>query len=1393
MLGVHFMSDGSYPGRHVAESQEAAGRRGVRQDYYSRAVEAGEPPGRWCGPGLADLGLELGHEVTNEQMQTIYTALCHPETGEALGTPMRHYASPGENLVKVAERRGVDLPEDLAPEAVRAALGARKITDSLVEARVGALVQPEELASMKRQASKAQRHARSFADITASPDKTWSIFHAAAEATGNVAVAEQIEAAQEDGRQAALEVLMREAGLSRAGYHGKKTGGRSSGRWVDGRSWIVASFTHHLSREGDPQLHTHLAALNRVRCEDGVWRALDGDLIDRARPLAAAVYERASEESLARRLGVSFVTSPDGKSRRIVGVDQETIDLFSKRSASINARVDEWAKAYEQRNGAPPNERQIDAAARKIAMTKRRSKPVEMDARANSLAGWDRELSGSRGKRLRDVMTGVTKAGQRAEASRSGRVPAIDAEAVTAAAVAEVGRVRTHWTRYDLASEINRCLPDDLGGMAPKDVDALLERLTDRALRRPEVSLLTAPDVIGEVPPELCRGDGHSIYSPRDDQLFGLTATLSQEQRLVGRALAKAAPVMSVDRARAMVEASGLRADQQAAVAGVLSSGRSLEVLIGPAGTGKSYSVATLAKFWERQVGRGTVIGLTVSENAAQVLKEEGLANAANVALWLKAQERLAAGRGFPGEKALALRPGCLVVVDEASMVATDDLARISEMVEAMGGKVLLCGDDRQLGAVEGGGLLGLVAHDPEVLRAGALYELDQVGRFEATWEREASLRLRQGDDGVLDLYDRHGRIEDGTSAEMTGAAYEGYVTDTLAGRRSVLIVPTTAQGAELAARVRSELVALGKVSNDRTVGLGDGCVAGAGDLIQCRQNDRLTRDSTGRPVSNRDVFGVREVLRDGGLVVRRDLGRDEAGRQVWGKPFKLAPEYVNCDVQLAYASTVHAVQGRTVDTAHSLVDDRASRESLYVAATRGRQSNMIYVVTEPAPSEALGEPDPVVQDARAVLGGVLERTSASKSATEAMREQFDAAESLARLGPIWSDVCSQVLGDQHRAALVDALGPELAAQVVDDPAAPALWRVLQNARDEGHDVAALVRSAAGERELGSADSVAKVLHYRVEHRLETQAPDFAVAPQRRVSYVERTPEPAGLATPNLAGNDARLDYAHRVAAAMDRRVEVLGERVAEDCPAWAVAALGEVPNDSGARMDWTRRAGVVEAYREQYVTSKQGEDVTDPIGYAPSRGLSPDRYHAWRLADEALGHPDRSRDVSRLTDRQLRSAVVTWEEMKREAPAHVGDELRQTRRELRRREAQHERARAVSGDRPGRFGAARAAERSAELDDLRGRVVELDSKQSLRDDWWQSTEDERQLATNAYDELVRRHPDAGPVVDQRLEPEEVVAQMDPAKRARYERTIDAQRGWEDPEGLAIGLPTLGS
>ena len=123
--------------------------------------------------------------------------------------------------------------------------------------------------------------------------------------------------------------------------------------------------------------------------------------------------------------------------------------------------------------------------------------------------------------------------------------------------------------------------------------------------------------------------------------------------------------------------------------------------------------------------------------------------------------------------------------------------------------------------------------------------------------------------------------------------------------------------------------------------------MASRGDLIVARRNTRrVVAGAPGRWLTNRDVLRV-ESTWGRTVTVRRLAGRDPgSGQPVWSEPFNLSKVYVNAQCDLAYATTPHAAQGRTVDTSHVLIDGLGDRQGLYVAMSRGREANYAYCVT---------------------------------------------------------------------------------------------------------------------------------------------------------------------------------------------------------------------------------------------------------------------------------------------------------------------------------------------------------------------------------------------------------------------------------------------------------------
>ena len=1329
-----------------------------RENYYLSAVaEHGEPPGIWTGRGCPGLGLAVGSQVDNKVMERLYGAFADPRDPAGQATLGR-------------------APSGFAGH------------DEKIAGRIAGLLAAEPEATAERrdqiimQALKDQRAAVYFFDATFSVPKSVSLLHASlqvraqqASQAGRAGEAEEWAARAQvvwdailAGNQAMLEYLQREAGYSRAGYHGK-----GSGRYVDAHEWVIASFAQHTSRDHDPQLHVHNAILNRVQREDPLasrpgdrraWRTLDGTALYAAKPAAGAIAERTLAEYLSARLGVQTVARADGNGWEIAGISEAVRDQFSSRRRAIGPQVRQLIEEYERKHDRAPDARAVWSMAQFVTLDSRRAKAHSAPPRETLLAQWEAQSRRAETEALSaipDAVLGRRGAGRAARPPSGARL-----RRIVAAAVADAQRCKATFSRYELTRMISRHLPGQLGGLDGEQVTALLEELTSQALRPGgpgETVLLTAPEMV-PVPAAYRRADGLSLWRRHGAEIYTTRAMLDTETRLLRAAAQAGAPRVAPDRAaallgadRARVEArlwrehghpgaadaasggepplsdTGLADDQAQAAYGVLTSGRAIDILVGSAGTGKTRTVARLAHAW-RDSGAGRVIGLTTSTNAAHILAAEGLTSSHSLADFLGRIKHSDRTRGH-----LLVTPGDLLVIDEASMVSTTDLAAVEDIATRWGAKILLTGDTEQLSAPEAAGAMRLLADEH------GYYQLHAVQRFDQDWEKAASLRLRAGDASVLAEYDQRGRILEGTREQMTDAAYQRWLADHLSGRQSLLLVTTNDQATELARRARDELAALGLVATESLAELADGNIAGAGDLIVARQNVRIEAGEPGRMLANRDVLRIDGWNGAGkGRVarVRRIVGHGRAGEALWSAPFELSGDYVGTHVQLAYAGNVHVAEGRTSDTSHLVVDETAGRESFYVGMGRARQRNTAYVLTEraraadlspePRPAPSLEDPG-AVGDAPprphrlAVLAGVLERQQSARTATESVRRELDRAASLATLSSAWADVTRAHATRQYEMTIRSLLAAEDWQQYQQDAERGTLTRLLRAADLAGHDVEEVLRRALAGRDFAGARSVAGVLHGRVSRITGTPEP------QATASYADRTP---------VIEDPEAHRFARELATAMDERVSLLGNQVALDRPVWALRYLGEVPADPVERADWTGRAGAAAAYREE----RGYADEAEAIGPAPERG-SPEQRASWHAAYVALELPDEGREVAAATDGELWARRAAYERDALWAPPYVGDELRDAHiaEDTYRADAVLAWHRAdAAADEAERAAALRdAGQYGALAQDVGAYREALTEVAGARRRWHAATEQDRQRALIADTELRRRHPEA--------------------------------------------------
>jgi hypothetical protein len=377
------------------------------------------------------------------------------------------------------------------------------------------------------------------------------------------------------------------------------------------------------------------------------------------------------------------------------------------------------------------------------------------------------------------------------------------------------------------------------------------------------------------------------------------------------------------DDIRSQVAQRGLRLDQAAAVWHVLTSARTVEIVTGPAGTGKTRVLAVGARAWD-----GSVFGTATSQNATNELRAAGVRVAANTT-------RLLADLG-------TIPPGSLITVDEGSMVSMAHLAALVDHAARNKCKLVLAGDQEQLVAVEGGGAMLLLAD-----RLGYV-QLAEPVRFIAAWERSASLRLRFGDAAALDEYDQHGRIRGAPPEQAMDQAVQAYVASYLAGRDVLLMAAEWARCRELSQRIRDDLIHLGLVDSGSTVRIAEGAEASVGDLIICRHNDHgIEAGQLGQALANVDILRI-EAITSQGVMVRRLLDPNPAtGQRRFTDRSFCFPGYQSAD--LAYAITGHSAQGGTVHTGIALVTGTENRQWLYPAMTRGTDMNVAFVFTTPA------------------------------------------------------------------------------------------------------------------------------------------------------------------------------------------------------------------------------------------------------------------------------------------------------------------------------------------------------------------------------------------------------------------------------------------------------------
>jgi conjugative relaxase-like TrwC/TraI family protein len=1168
-----------------------------REEYFSGH---GESPGRYVGEAAAASG--LAGVATAEQVRAMFQGQ-DPATGEQRCQPLlradRRSKLPAGPLLAAlrehADAQGVTDLEELARskalagdvravEAACRAGGAKRVKVETAErvCRMLLKADPHSLygeafdAAWQHRGKRIDARVAAF-DLCFSSPKSVSLLAAGGGAARRV----EVNAARATALTAAVAYLEAHAVGVRREHNGVD-------RYPADGGLLAVAFEHRSSRAGDPQAHVHVLVQNAAQGPDGRWSALDSDRLYAHLMAADHLYLAVERAELTRRLGVRW-TAVDRRSgaAEIVGLDdRELLRHFSKRSEEI----DDWLAS----NGL------AGIKASSAAAVATRQPKGHGESEEQLYARWERELAdhGGTAERLAQVC-----------GSERGR-PATTAEAD--AILADLGgpsgltEEASTFARRDVVDAVVKRLPV---AASAEQLQVQVEQLTDQFLAKRAVPVTRDRRL--------------------DEQRWSTPELLELERSMLAGAVSRqqagrgqvAEPVVT----GVLAKHASAGAEQAAMVRDLCRAGDGVAVVVGRAGTGKTWTLGVARQAFE-QAGYH-VVGCAPTGIATVTLGQEGFGDVRTV-------DRLLLDLG---QQRLELDDRTVLVVDEAGMVGTRKLSSLLQHAERTGTKVVLVGDDRQFSSIDvGGGFRGLR------LRLGAS-ELTINRRQVQAWEQQAiDLVREQRVEEAIACYREHDRIRVYESRqELAVGLVNDWFQSHQAGEQAVILAHRRAEVDRLnlaCQRLRALHGELGlerlQVA-DRALQVGDRVVLGANAIKRLG----VANGTTGRVVAL-------DVARRTLTIQPEEAGSATVTLPAWYLDGEVRPGQSR-RVDLAYARTDMRSQALTRQRALLSLDGCEDTQGLYVQLSRARERTDLYLSVLPEPPLANQErayPQAEPADAEALLARVLERDGAKQLAIDEATQPLS-AQALRRLSTRQLRELRDRLDQQRATCPPDRTA---AARRTGDRATAdeQARRDAEAARDTARERLAAFGRRRGmarprqvatlHRELADAERLLAQTS-RTASRSAAQADELRRADQRRRAWLE--------------GNDARLTAQERAVTrelAWRRRADAAALAAAR--PGWLDTALGPPPEHQQGQTAWREAAVALDSYRRLWGLpdpgpaqhrrggpveragadtgadrSRRERPAAALLGREPRRDLGQRR--DWRAAHAALERLDRARD----------------------------------------------------------------------------------------------------------------------------------------------------------------------
>jgi conjugative relaxase-like TrwC/TraI family protein len=1013
-------------------------------------------------------------------------------------------------------------------------------------------------------------------DLTFKAPKSASVLYAVSD---DPRVQGAVIEAGEAAMRAALGWLEREAIRARRGSHNQAwlaahTGEPGVGpRQLATSGVVAASFRHRTSRAGDPLLHWHVLVANLAQGTDGHWSAFTHPDLYRHVRAAGEAFQAVFRDELTGSLGVEW--RPGRHVGEIAGIPQALLDTFSKRSTEIDA----WLTA----TGMPDTPEGRQAAV----LATRRHKPevehgrfdeawkAEAEAAgwgpdaAERLVGWSMQRAGTTfdGAWRLDAV-GFDEHGR---AERYERI--VDPEEWIAGLLRELTANASTFTE----AELIRAVASRQGPGATMET---IERIASRAIASRQAISVSSPDA------DPARWSSRELVDVESRFLAALTNNRPVDPL----------PGYVVDRAISSRRSLGV--DQESAVRVLCAGTSAVSVMVGPAGTGKTYTLDMVRDASELAGFR--VLGAAPSARAAIELAAGAHIRSRTLHSLLGDWVR---GHGSPEARSL-------LVIDEAGMADIRTLEAVVTRQVSAGGRVLLVGDHRQLPEVgAGGGFAAATQH------ADCVAKLTVNRRQRQPWEQDALANLRDGSVHLaVEAYLTHARVVvTDTPEAMITAAVDKWFEARALELDPVLLAGTNSLVDRLNQAVIDRLADIGEL--EPTNGAFGRTAFRSGERVVLRRNS-TERTVGGHAVdlANGQAGHVVDIAPDR-LVIRLDALDDD---------IVLTDRYLRRGghVTHAYALTTNRAQGGTWDLGIAVGAEGLYREGVYVELSRGAVENWI-VLTDPEAAqlheEALREIErhdtgliPPDQEAGDTRDDLIERISRShaKQLAHTLDPNLDVIDHLARslaLGDLEARraravTVERIVTDTHgydAAELADRIDriEQIARRVsVGCPVSPAdrhnVGTVIALDDTAGQVTVHFVSGDGSEATRSFDWSELRIIdpqHTRprpLSPQAETRLAAIAGELADRIDQWQAT-----LRTFGVAPGDA-----NRYERAIHRCVERETDALAAEQPVWLTIQLGHRPADVAGARAWDDAVGDIARWRSRH----QIPDHTPGIGERP-------------------------------------------------------------------------------------------------------------------------------------------------------------------------------------------------